>query len=72
MTEARGKEMPAVLQRSFPETADSRGTIVIVGGDGTVNEVINGLSFSSRITVGYIPMGMGNDLSRGLKLPRSP
>lgn len=70
MTEARGDacRFAEELSRNCREPR----TIVIVGGDGTVNEVINGLSFSSRITVGYIPMGMGNDLSRGLKLPRSP
>lgn len=63
--------MPPFAEKLSKDCKEPR-TIVIVGGDGTVNEVINGLSFSSRITIGYIPMGMGNDLSRGLKLPRSP
>lgn len=46
--------------------------IVVVGGDGTVNEVLDGLSFCNTITLGYIPTGSGNDLARSLKLPRSP
>ncbi len=46
--------------------------IVAVGGDGTVNEVLNGLSFDEPVTLGYIPVGRGNDLARSLKLPRSP
>lgn len=46
--------------------------IVVVGGDGTVNEVLDGLSFCNTITLGYIPTGSGNDLARSLKLPHSP
>ena len=47
-------------------------TIVAVGGDGTVNEVLNGLAISDLLTVGYIPTGSGNDLARGLNLSGSP
>lgn len=46
--------------------------IVVVGGDGTVNEVLDGLCFGGTITMGYIPAGSGNDLARSLKLPRRP
>lgn len=46
--------------------------IVIIGGDGTVNEVLDGLCFCGTITLGYIPAGSGNDLARSLKLPKSP
>ena len=46
--------------------------IVAMGGDGTVNEVLNGLAFCGPITLGYIPTGSGNDLARSLKLPRRP
>lgn len=47
-------------------------TIVIVGGDGTFNEVLDGLSFCGPVTLGYIPAGSGNDLARSLKLPKKP
>lgn len=47
-------------------------TIVAVGGDGTVNEVMNGLTNLEQITFGYVPSGSGNDLARGLKLPTEP
>ena len=47
-------------------------TIVAVGGDGTANEVINGLAAGSGITFGYIPTGSSNDLARGLGLPSDP
>lgn len=47
-------------------------TIVAVGGDGTANEVINGLENYERIRFAYIPTGSGNDLARGLSLSSSP
>ncbi|MCI8659014.1 MAG: diacylglycerol kinase family lipid kinase [Lachnospiraceae bacterium] len=46
--------------------------IVAVGGDGTVNEILNGLSFEGQVVFGYIPAGSGNDFARSLKLPRNP
>lgn len=49
-----------------------RCIIVVVGGDGTVNEVVNGLNITDSITLGYIPLGSGNDFARGLKIPGKP
>lgn len=46
--------------------------IVGVGGDGTVNEILNGMSFEGQVTLGYIPAGSGNDLARSLRLPKNP
>lgn len=46
--------------------------VVIVGGDGTADEAINGLFDYSRIILGYIPTGSANDLARGLKLSNDP
>ena len=44
--------------------------IIIVGGDGTINEVVNGIVESgSRITVGIVPAGSGNDAVKGLNIP---
>ena len=46
--------------------------IVILGGDGTVNEVLNGISEEDfgRVSLGLIPTGSGNDFARGLGIPR--
>lgn len=44
--------------------------IVAVGGDGTVNEVFNGMINSNKI-LGIVPAGTGNDLARALHLPLS-
>lgn len=46
-------------------------TVVVVGGDGTVNEVINGIAFSENVILGYIPVGSSNDFARGLGLPKT-
>ena len=46
-------------------------TIIVVGGDGTVNEVINGLSMDARPVIGLIPSGSGNDLAKSLKIPKN-
>ena len=45
-------------------------TLVTVGGDGTVNEVVDGIQDFSRVTFGYIPTGSSNDFARSLRLPR--
>ncbi len=44
-------------------------TIVSVGGDGTLHEVINGM-VGSKQKLGIIPAGTGNDFARTLNLPR--
>lgn len=47
-------------------------TLIIIGGDGTINEVLNGLPENSRITLGYLPVGSGNDFARGVHLSSDP
>ena len=44
--------------------------LIILGGDGTVNEALQGISDFSRVEIGYIPTGSSNDLARDLKLPK--
>lgn len=46
--------------------------IIVVGGDGTFSDVLNGLDLDSSVTLGYVPVGVGNDLARSLKIPSSP
>lgn len=45
-------------------------TIVAAGGDGTLNEVINGIQENAGdVSVGLIPLGTGNDFARTIGLP---
>ena len=54
-------------------TADGKiHTIVVLGGDGTVNEVIGGIQNLSATTLGYIPVGSGNDFARFFRFPSDP
>jgi diacylglycerol kinase (ATP) len=44
--------------------------IVTAGGDGTLNEVINGIARGARnVFIGLVPLGTGNDFARSLNLP---
>ncbi|MFJ6211093.1 diacylglycerol kinase [Lysinibacillus sp. NPDC092081] len=46
--------------------------IIAVGGDGTLNEVVSGVSsFENRPKVGLIPMGTTNDFARAVHIPRN-
>jgi diacylglycerol kinase (ATP) len=50
----------------------SEGLLIVVGGDGTVNEVVNGLGkagFPEDVTLAVLPMGTGNDLAATLAIP---
>ncbi|MBH0230197.1 diacylglycerol/lipid kinase family protein [Halobacillus yeomjeoni] len=40
--------------------------VIVIGGDGTLYEVLNGLRKHSNITIGFIPVGTGNDFARGI------
>jgi diacylglycerol kinase (ATP) len=49
---------------------DGAGLVVAAGGDGTLNEVVNGLSedFGSA-RLGLLPLGTGNDFARSINVP---
>ncbi|WP_027964207.1 diacylglycerol/lipid kinase family protein [Halalkalibacillus halophilus] len=48
--------------------SEHRGKIkvlIIIGGDGTFYEVINGLTSEDEILLAFVPAGSGNDFARG-------
>jgi len=87
--QAEGAEFDAVLTEEPGHATllarqaldDGFRTIVAVGGDGTVNEVINGLvdvniknkrrgAVDPEVVLGIIPYGTGADFARVLGIPR--
>ncbi|HEY2393432.1 MAG TPA: acylglycerol kinase family protein, partial [Candidatus Angelobacter sp.] len=56
------------------EAADSGyDTVISCGGDGTANEILNGLmQSSSEVALGLVPLGSGNLLATDLGLPSNP
>lgn len=46
--------------------------LVVIGGDGTINEVLNGITDFDKINFGVIPTGSGNDFARGLGIKGNP
>jgi diacylglycerol kinase (ATP) len=51
------------------------GLLIVVGGDGTISEVVNGLGqagFPAGVTLAILPAGTGNDLAATLAIPEDP
>lgn len=60
-------------------SASSKGTtvenplkIIILGGDGTFNEALQGITDYDRVLLGYIPTGSSNDMARDLYTSKDP
>lgn len=53
----------------------SDGLLIVAGGDGTINDVVNGLGkagFPEGVTLALLPTGTGNDLAATLAIPEEP
>jgi len=82
-TVAQLKELQPVALRTTRRTGDAERwarkaraskarVIIVAGGDGTLNEVVNGLgAFAGKMRIGIVPLGTGNDFARTLGLPPS-
>ncbi len=51
-------------------TAVGEKEIIVVGGDGTLHEVLNGLRNPAECKLGLIPAGTGNDFADAANIPR--
>jgi YegS/Rv2252/BmrU family lipid kinase len=64
-------EEPGQLSRLAADAVrDGAGLLVVVGGDGSVNEVVNGIAESASVELAVIPRGTGWDFIRTFGIPR--
>lgn len=60
-------------ERAYRAALEGFSPVVAVGGDGTVQQVANGvMRCPEPPPMGIVPAGNGNDLVRTLRLPRDP
>lgn len=66
-------ERPGQLAELAREVAlDGAELLVVVGGDGTVHEVVNGVlaaGLGERVELALLPLGTGKDVARSLRIP---
>lgn len=70
LTEAKGHAEKIAKGICDKKEEDTR--IIVVGGDGTLNEVINGIEDFERIKLGLIPLGSANDFAGGMGISKNP
>jgi diacylglycerol kinase (ATP) len=70
---AMTKEKNGAFQEAQKVGREGYDLIVVCGGDGTLNEVINGLvSSNSSIPIGFIPCGTSNVFALSAGIPLDP
>ncbi len=52
--------------------SDGYKTIIAVGGDGTINECVNGIGEAKGIKFGIVSIGTGNDYIKAVNIPSEP
>jgi len=62
---------PQALTEQARSAAVKGHTIIVAGGDGTVNRVLNAVD-GVRTCLGVLPVGTGNDFARCIGLPPDP
>lgn len=73
--EAFTKSREHAIKLTSDKIKEGYRKIIVVGGDGTLNEVANGVFLqdacpSSDVVLGLIPVGTGNDWGRTYSLPK--
>lgn len=68
----QGRNHATKLASEISQRPEDNICIVVIGGDGTMNEIINGIADFDKVRFGIIPTGSGNDFGGGLDLPKSP
>lgn len=73
ITEAFKKSEPCDdISAKEPLSHQDACKLIILGGDGTVNEALQGISSGTQVVIGYIPTGSSNDLARDMGISKKP
>lgn len=60
------------LVQKFAKQLDNYSRLVVIGGDGTLNEALFAVkSINSSVALAYLPAGTGNDFARSLKISKN-
>jgi YegS/Rv2252/BmrU family lipid kinase len=60
-----------IVSHLVNKQSDKISVIIVIGGDGTLHEVVNGIG-NYRIPIAIIPSGSGNDFSRATSRTKNP
>lgn len=71
ISDAPGKIVEIVSELTSDFSEDNI-KLVVLGGDGTMNEVLQGVADFNHTYIAYIPTGSSNDLARDLKITGEP
>ena len=53
-------------------TRAGKGDVVVIGGDGTLHDALNGFTNFDKCALGLIPAGTGNDFAAAANIPSEP
>ena len=70
--ETHGRQDAKAIARKLTEGRPGPVDIVAMGGDGTLNEVLNGIADPAGVRLGLIPCGSGNDFAAAARIPSDP
>jgi len=61
-----------IVRKLTQKYKEKKVHLVILGGDGTVNEAVQGVEDFEKVVFSYIPTGSSNDLARDMGISRNP
>lgn len=71
-TKYRGSARETAARLTAKGVWNPDDVLLAIGGDGTANEAVDGITSLSDVKFGYIPTGSGNDFARGAGIPSDP
>ena len=71
---SRPGDLTEIAKKYSDQEHNKKKILLVIGGDGSLNEVVNGIKRSNHpeTPVSYLPAGSGNDFARAAKLTNNP